>query len=235
MTKIRFIHYYIAVLLFFLLQISCAIVTINVYFPAEEVKDAFKSLEQDLLDNPEGEAGTTDQPGTGSTEPVNKNQSSIKFKSTPDISQTKIISTRTVIQLVPEVLAQGNLTNKILNSVKSDPKVIKAYDNRNARLSDINKLLSKRLVGEGNNGLIIARGTLSPGDTALVNAENTDRKTIIDVMAQKIIELDNKLEPTPDAINSVKPLAAEQFAAVRREEVPAGSLIQMPDGQWRAK
>lgn len=234
MKKSNFINLYIPVLLIFLFQISCAIVTINVYFPAEEVKDAFKALEQDLLDNPEGENGTTDQPGTESTEPANKNQSSIEFKSTPDISQTKIVATRTVIQLVPESFAQGSLTNKILNSVKSDPRVVKAYENRNGRLSEINKLLSKRLVGEGNNGLIVARGTLSGGDTALVNAENADRKTIIDVMAEKIIEI-NKLDPTSDNISSVRPQAAEQFAAVRREEVPSGSLIQMPDNQWRAK
>ncbi len=234
MKKINILNFCRPVLFIFLFQISCAIVTINVYFPAEEVKDAFKSLEDELLDNPNGEKDTTNRPGTDKTEPANKNQSSIRFKSTPDISHTKIIATKTVIKLVPEVLAQGSLTNKILNSVKSDPTVIKAYENRNGRLTEINKLLSKRLVGEGNNGMISARETLSGGDTALINAENTDRKTIIDVMARKIIEI-NKLDPTPENINSVKPQAAEQFAAVRREEAPAGSLIQMPDGQWRAK
>ena len=234
MKKINFKYFLKTAFLIFLFQVSCAIVTINVYFPAEEVKDAFKSLEDEMLDNPEGTNGTTNQPGTKSTEPANKNQSSIKYKSKPDISNTRIIATRTVIQLIPEVYAQAGLTNKILSAVKSDPRVIKAYDNRNARLADINKLLAKRLVGEGNNGLIIARGTLPAGDKAIVDAENADRNTIIKVMAEKIIEI-NKLDPTADNIKSVQPQAAEQFAAVRREEVPAGSLIQLPDGQWRAK
>lgn len=234
MKKSNFINLCKSVLLVFLFQISCAIVTINVYFPAEEVKDAFKALEQDLLETPEGENGTTIQPGTESTEPANKNQSSIKYKSTPDITQTRIIATKTVVQLVPEVLAQGSLTNKILNSVKSDPRVIKAYENRNARLDEINSLLKKRLVGEANDGMIAPRGSLSGDDSKIVNSENADRKVIIEVMAEKIIE-SQKLDPTPDAINSVKPQSAEQFAAVRREEVPAGSLIQMPDNQWRAK
>lgn len=216
------------------LHVSCAIVTINVYFPAEEVKDVFKSLEQELLDNPSGENDIIDQPGTESTGPTDKNQTSIKYNSTPGISQTRIIATKTVVKLVPEVLAQGSSSNKILISVKNDPKVIKAYANRNARLNEINRLLSKRLVGEGNNGLIIARGTLSGSDTALINAENQDRDTIVYIMAKKITEL-NKLDTTAGNIDQFKPLAAEQFAAVRREEVPAGSLIQMPDGQWRAK
>jgi hypothetical protein len=218
----------------FILQVSCAIVTINVYFPAEEVKDAFKALEQELLDNPEGESNPDDQPATDVIEPVKRNQLSNKFKSSPDVTQTRIITTKTVIKLVPEVLAQGDLTNKILNSVKNDPAVIKSYENRNGRLSEINKLLSKRIVGEGNNGLLVPRGSVSGSDSDLINAENADRKTIVDVMAKKITEI-NKLEPTPQNVDKFKPLAAEQFAAVRREEVPAGSLIQMPDGQWRAK
>ncbi|NIP30634.1 MAG: hypothetical protein GTO02_12050, partial [Candidatus Dadabacteria bacterium] len=35
---------------FLFLSLSCAIVTINVYFPAEEVKDVFQSLEDELLE-----------------------------------------------------------------------------------------------------------------------------------------------------------------------------------------
>ena len=215
-------------------QISCAIVTINVYFPAEEVKDAFKSLEEELLDNPESVEPENSSPESTDINDESNNQSSSKDALTPVITSTKLISTKKIITLVPEVLAQSGLANKILNSVKSDPSVIKAYENRNARLGEINKLLTKRLVGEANNGLIAPRGSLSGSDSNTVNAENKDRTTIIDVMAKKIIEI-NKLDPTPENINSVKPQAAEQFAAVRREEVPAGSLIQMPNGQWRAK
>ena len=40
---------------------------------------------------------------------------------------------------------------------------------------------------------------------------------------------------TAENVNSVKPQAAEQFAAVRRGEVKSGTLIQLPSGQWYSK
>ncbi len=118
--------------------------------------------------------------------------------------------------------------------IKSDPAVQKAYDRRNSRLSTINKILSKRLAGEGNKGLIVPRGSLSASDSKAVKAENSDRQVIIKGMAEAIIKI-NKLDMTPENINSVKPQAAEQFAAVRRDEVKSGTLIQLQNGQWTSK
>jgi len=53
-------------------------------------------------------------------------------------------------------------------------------------------------------------------------------------MAEEIIKI-NKLDMTPENVNSVKPQAAEQFAAVRREEVKSGTLVQYPDGKWGSR
>ncbi|HSG32375.1 MAG TPA: hypothetical protein VLB82_12625, partial [Thermodesulfobacteriota bacterium] len=120
------------------------------------------------------------------------------------------------------------------NNIKSNPQVQKAYDRRNGRLSDVNKILSKRLAGEGNQGKLVKRGTLSSSDTQTVSDENSDRDIIINAMAEEIVKI-NKLEMTDDNVSSVKAQAAEQFAAVRRGEVKSGTLIQSSNGQWSAK
>ncbi len=223
---------------FLFLNLSCAIVTINVYFPAEEVKDVFKALEDELLDDTEQEDADTEtdveQESMEEENAADTEQTSYIYPSQPNITTSKIIATKRVFTLIPEVYAAGNITSKILNSIKSDPAVQKAYNRRNSRLSNINKILSKRLAGEGNNGLVVARGNLAQGDRDLIEAENSDRKIIIEGMAKAIIKI-NKLEMTPDNVKSVKPQAAEQFAAVRRDEVKSGTLVQYPDGKWGSK
>jgi len=227
---------------FLFLNLSCAIVTINVYFPAEEVKDVFQALEDELLENDEQENNSEgiseeteiEQESVPEEGAMDSEQTSFIYPSKPNITASKIIATKRVFTLIPQVYADIGLTNKILNSIKSDPAAQKAYDRRNGRLSAINKLLSKRLVGEGNKGLILKRGTLSAADNKTVSDENADRQIIIEVMAKAIIKI-RKLEMTPDMIQKFKPHAAEQFAAVRRDEVKSGTLVQYPDGKWGSR
>ena len=223
---------------FLFLNLSCAIVTINVYFPAEEVKDVFKALEDELLDDTEQEDADTEtdveQESMEEENASDTEQTSYLYPSQPNITTSKIIATKRVFTLIPEVYAAGNITSKILKNIKSNPEVQKAYDRRKGRLSAINKILSKRLAGEGNKGLIVARSNLAQGDLDLIEAENSDRTLIIKIMAEEIIKI-NKLDMTPDNVNSVKPQAAEQFAAVRRDEVKSGTLVQYPDGKWGSR
>jgi len=227
---------------FLFLNLSCAIVTINVYFPAEEVKDVFQALEDELLENDEQENNSEgiseeteiEQESVPEEGAMDSEQTSFIYPSEHNITTSKIIATKRVFTLIPEVYAAGNITSKILNSIKSNPEIQKAYDRRNGRLSAINKILSKRLAGEGNTGLVIARGNLAQGDRDLIEAENADRTLIIKIMAEEIIKI-NKLDMTPENVNSVKPQAAEQFASVRRDEVKSGTLVQYPDGKWGSR
>ena len=223
---------------FLFLNLSCAIVTINVYFPAEEVKDVFKALEDELLHDTEQEDADTEtdveQESMEEENASDSEQTSYLYPSQPNITTSKIIATKRVFTLIPEVYAAGNITSKILKNIKSNPEVQKAYDRRKGRLNAINKILSKRLAGEGNKGLIVPRGSLSASDKKAVNNENSDRTLIIKIMAEEIIKI-NKLDMTPENVNSVKPQAAEQFAAVRREEVKSGTLVQYPDGKWGSR
>ena len=219
---------------FLFLNVSCAIVTINVYFPAEEVKDVFQALEDELLDDTD--EGSTEEENTPQESEAETEPTSYIYPTEPAISTNKIIATKRVFRLIPEAYAQGNLTQKILNNIKSNPAVKKAYDRRNARQNEVNKLLSKRLVGEGNQGTLVSRGSLSSTDGNTVSDENSDRNLIIKAMAEEIVKI-NKLDMTAENVNSVKPQAAEQFAAVRRGEVNSGTLIQLPspDNKWVSK
>ncbi|NIP38719.1 MAG: YdbL family protein [Candidatus Dadabacteria bacterium] len=223
---------------FLFLNLSCAIVTINVYFPAEEVKDVFQALEDELLEDGEQENNsdqTDAEPESMEQETATDSEpTSFIYPTESSITANKIIATKRVFRLVPEAYAQSGLTNKILNNIKSNPAVQKAYDRRNNRQSAVNKLLSKRLAGEGNKGLLVKRGSLSSSDSKTVSDENSDRNIIIKAMAEEIVKI-NKLDIIAENINSVKPQAAEQFAAVRIGEVRSGTLIQLPSGQWSAK
>jgi len=227
---------------FLFLNLSCAIVTINVYFPAEEVKDVFKALEEELLENGDEEnnsEGIPEEteieqesiPGEGA---MDSEHTSFIYPSEPNVTASKIIATRRIFKLIPVLYASSNLTKKILNIIKNDSAVQEAYDRRNERLSAVNKLLSKRFAGEGNKGLLVKRGTLSETDSKTVSDENADRQIIIEGMAKAIIKI-NKLEMTPDNVKSVMSSAAEQFAAVRRDEVKSGTLVQYPDGKWGSR
>ncbi len=81
----------------------------------------------------------------------------------------------------------------------------------------INQMISQNKVTEGSQGLLVKKTTLNPSETSAFNAENADRKIIIQGMARAIVEINN-LDPTPENINKVLPEAARQFASVRRSE-----------------
>ena len=42
--------------------VSCATITVNVYFPAEEVRDAYSSLEEEFVQQNEDESSTDQTP-----------------------------------------------------------------------------------------------------------------------------------------------------------------------------
>jgi FKBP-type peptidyl-prolyl cis-trans isomerase (trigger factor) len=113
--------------------------------------------------------------------------------------------------------AQGNVAEQITQKIKSMPDVIQAYKRRSQRLSEINQMLSSGLVVEGNQGLLVQKGSLTPAQTQAFNAENSDRQVIIRGMAKAIVEINN-IDPTPENIEKVLPEAARQFASVRQSE-----------------
>ena len=198
-------------ILFFIMVISCAIITVNVYFPEKDVKEAYKALEKELMTTPEG--------GQPQDKPSTKPESSIKF------------------ELVNAAYAQEEgLVEKISQIIKKMPDVVNAYKEMGARIASIDRLRESGAVGEGNNGLLIVRDEklLTPDDKKLIAMHNENRKTVINGMAKAIIRI-NRAPENERNIKQVMPQAVEQFAAIRRDSAKKGWWIQDQYENWSKK
>jgi len=194
----------------FFTVVSCMVITVNIYFPEKEVKEAFKALEKELM-TPEGEKPKP--------KPDVKPESSIKF------------------ELVTSAYAQEpGLSDKIAEIVKKMPDVVNAYKEMGARIGDIERLRDSGAVGEGNNGMLIVRDEklLTPNQKNVVAAENGNRRTVINGMAKAIIRI-NRVPENEQNLKQVMPQAVEQFASIRREAAKKGWWIQSSDGNWIRK
>ena len=96
-----------------LVLVSCAIITVNVYFPEKEVKEAYKELEKELM--------TPGGPGQEPTsKPEGKPEGSSKF------------------EFISSAYAQERpLSERIAEIVRKMPEVVNAYKaNRSANSGD---------------------------------------------------------------------------------------------------
>ncbi len=201
---------------------ACAIITVNVYFPEKDVKSAYKSLEDELL------------------QPTPK-----KEDSTPAPKPSSRLERRYLlagaglwrIALVADAFAQEDLSQRIAEEIKTYPEVLAAYQGVRQKLDRINQLRDQGLVGEGKDGRLVLRAKppqVKEADVKLVEEDNKDREVIINGMAKAIVKL-NKQEPSSSNLARVKPQAAETFASLRREKAHPGWWIQLPDGTWKQK
>jgi len=188
---------------------ACAVITVNIYFPEKDVKEAYRSLEKELM-------GTDTK--TDSQKPAGKPESSIQF------------------EFFRSAYAQESDTaDKIADAVKRMPDVVNAYKEMGARIVDTDRLRDSGTVGEGNNGLLIEREKgLSPADKKILDAENRNRKTVINGMTKAIIRI-NRQPETSDNLNQVTPQATKQFASIRRDSAKKGWWIQDDNGNWGKK
>ena len=197
----------LSVMLCFIIA-SCAVITVNIYFPEKDVKEAYKVLEKELMD--------TDKKPAEKQE--GKPQSSLGF------------------EFVPSVYAQeSGLADKISEIVKKMPDVVEAYRQMGARIADTDRLRDSGAVGEGSNGLLVEReGSLSPADKKVVEMENANRKTVMDGMAKAIIRI-NRVPENAENLRQVIPQATQQFAAIRHDSAKKGWWVQDPNGNWGKK
>ena len=194
---------------------ACAVITVNIYFPEKDVKEAYKTLEKELMTT-DGKNG--EQKPEAKPEEKPKPESSIQF------------------EFIATAYAQeAGLAEKIAELVKKMPDVVNAYKEMGARIADTDRLRDSGLVGEAKDGLLVPREkTLSPGDNKIMNMENENRRTVIEGMAKAIIRV-NRVQETPENLNQVMPQATEQFAGIRRDEAKKGWWIQDPSGNWSRK
>ncbi|BDS08030.1 hypothetical protein NT6N_30700 [Oceaniferula spumae] len=87
------------------------------------------------------------------------------------------------------------------------------------RLGQIVALKQKGSVGENNLGYLSPRGALSGSESAMVNAENADRRSVYQIIAGKT--------------NSSATTVGKTRAASIRSSAPGGTWVQLPDGSWK--
>ncbi|OGP95714.1 MAG: hypothetical protein A2157_06065 [Deltaproteobacteria bacterium RBG_16_47_11] len=194
----------------FLAVVSCMMITVNIYFPEKDVKEAYKALEKELM---------TPERGKPTGKPEGKPESSIKF------------------EIVPSAYAQEpGLSDKIAEIVRKMPDVVNAYKEMGARIGEMDKMRDKGAVGEGKDGMISVRDEklLTSDQKQIIAMENANRRTVTGGMARAIIRI-NRVPENEQNLNQVMPQAVEQFAAIRRDSAKKGWWVQSPDGNWTRK
>jgi uncharacterized protein DUF1318 len=209
---------------------ACAIITVNVYFPEKDVKQAYKSLDEMLLKgngskSPAGEKPPEEQPaGTEEKKEEIKPQSGLD-------------GTLLNFSLVAVACAEESLADELAVELSSMPEVLKAYDEMRARLPQLNALRDSGAVGETRQGLVkvLDKAKLG-GNEALVKAEIDNRKTVITAMAKAIERIN--LRRQPDAkfnFNDLLARAAAMYADTKREGAKPGWWVEQADGSWVRK
>ena len=196
----------------FLMLLSCAIITVNIYFPEKDVREAYKELEKELM-----------TPGGQGTEPKSKPEGK------PESSSR--------FELIASAQAQETgMADNIAQIVRKMPEAVNAYKEMGARLPEIDRLRDSGAVGEGNNGLLAVRDEklLPPDGRKLVTMENENRRTVMNGMARAIIRI-NRVPENAQNLKQVQPQAVEQFAGLRRDSAKKGWWIQDPNGNWARK
>jgi uncharacterized protein YdbL (DUF1318 family) len=194
--------------LFFVL-VSCAVITVNIYFPEKDVKEAYKTLEKELM----GPATKQDE-----KMPEGKPRSSLNFEI-----------------ITPAYAQESGLADKLSEMMKKMPDVVNAYKEMGARIADIDRLRDGGTVGEGKDGLLVVReGTLSSGDKKLVEQENQNRKTVMNGMAKAMLRT-NREKENEATLKKVMPQAVDYFASLRRDSAKKGWWMQDASGNWVKK
>jgi len=200
--------------------LACFNITVNVYFPAKDVKSAFKSLEQDLMKGAEGAEPGEAEPGAAPEEGAGTGP------------QSRIIELLGPSSAYAQ--GSGELSSELAEKLRDDPEVVKAYREMGSRLGYIDRLRDTGMVGEANNGMLSARQALGKKESLAVDKENDNRSSIIWAMARAIVEI-NGQPVNNDTIRQVLDKAASEFAAVRRDSAKPGWWIQKTDGGWAQK
>jgi uncharacterized protein YdbL (DUF1318 family) len=89
------------------------------------------------------------------------------------------------------------------------------------RLSDVNALKNRHVVGENNRGYLEVRGGVLGHEQQIVSEENTDRRKVYAALAAE----------TGAKVDEVGRQRAGQLATLAKR----GHWIQEPSGDWRQK
>jgi uncharacterized protein YdbL (DUF1318 family) len=189
------------------ITVTCARITVNIYFPAAEIKDAATQIEREVRQKD----ATPAEPSTPSNPPPGSRLWPSTWRAH-------------VVLGVPPAVAQ-----KIDINI-STPAIRQLIARRKQRYASLVPLFNQGALGENNRGLLDLRSLdgLSLQDKArartLLQQENSDRQQLYQALAEA-----NNI--SQDKISDI----ATIFAEVNRREARGGWWIQDPNGNWRKK
>lgn len=192
--------------------ITCARITVNVYFPAAEIREAATQIEREVR---QGDEPLAPPPSNPPAEAPSQPQGSRWWPH------------RWSLRLalgVPTVAAQQ------LDITITTPGIRRLIASRQQRYARLVPFFNRGVLGESNRGLVDIRTLegLSLRDQAqvkaLVGQENNDRQQLYRALAQA-----NDIPPS--RVGEI----ATIFAEVNRKEARPGWKIQEPNGAWRTK
>lgn len=201
---------YMVVLIVAALTVTCARITVNVYFPAAEIRDAATQIEREVRSE---ETAPPESPPPAAPSP--KPQS---FDFWPRIWQVRLVVGPTL------AVAQA------ININVQTPAIRKLVASRKQRYASLAPLFAQGALGENNRGLLDMRSleALSLKDKAsaktLLEQENRDRQQLY-----REIAIANNLPA--DKLEEI----ASIFAQVHRQEARGGWWIQDASGNWKKK
>lgn len=194
------------------LTVTCARITVNVYFPAAEIRNAAEDIEQRVRESEETPPNPPpDAPTAPSTPP-------------PMSSLRRSFWALHVTLDVPVAIAQN------ININITTPAIRSLVQSRQKRYASLVPLFAAGALGENNRGLLEVRPApeLALQDKARANTlsgqENRDRQ-------QLYAELAKANNIPADKVTDI----ARIFAEVNRQKAQAGWWIQTPDGAWKKK
>ncbi len=196
---------------------SCAVITVNIYFPAKDVEKAYEDLENQLMKPP--------------TDTESSPQKAPDKEPSDDDTQGFLSPGSWFVQTA---YAGDSLSVKISRLIMKMPDVVNAYRRMGKRMPQIDRLRDRKLVGEANSGMLAPFATLNRNQALLMKDENHDRSIVIMGMARAILKI-NHLEINKKNLDKVYPQAAAQFAELRRKRARPGWKIQLPNGKWVVK
>jgi uncharacterized protein len=204
-----------------MLTLTCARITVNVYFPAAELEDAATQIEQEIRsDTPDGGVPDTTSPAP-SSDSVPKPPAEPK----PQGAILWPLWRHVHLTIGPAIAeAQG------INVNIQTPTIRSLIASRKQRYASLQPLLDQCILGETQNGLVelTSQPGISLQDKArakqLRDQENRDRQRLY----QEIATANNLPAARVGDVAAI-------FANVNRREAQRGWCIQEANGKWQKK
>lgn len=195
------------------LVVAFACVTINVYFPEEEIRDLSQQIEEEVRRQAEQQ-----EPSGSATEEQQQLGRAVH--------QQRALPFMLVAVMAPVALQGGQA--EVPPPQVTNPAIRKIIDSRAERLPAVNRLKAAGVVGESNQALLEIRNLQALADLRaraeaqrVVKEENADRELLFKEVARATgVEM------------SQLPQIRRTYAETMRRYARAGEWIQLPDGTW---